>query len=139
VTLPNRKDDLPLPASPSPSPKTLSTPAVSSAASLPPLSPSSPAQDTSPTNQNPNFRSRQKRTTYLILSSTEQIRMPRTDRQSSDGRDVAGKRDLKLSRCEVPDFDDTVASPGSEPLIPRLDGHSSDPAEVSGDDAGELP
>lgn len=52
---------------------------------------------------------------------------------------MAGEGELELARGEVPDLDDSVACAGGEPLVPGLDGDGADPAEVTRDDAGELP
>lgn len=80
-----------------------------------------------------------KKTTYLVLPSREEIRMPRANGETSNGGDVAGEGELELARGEVPDLDDSVACAGGEPLVPGLDGDGADPAEVTRDDAGELP
>lgn len=82
--------------------------------------------------------------------------MPRGDGESSNSRDVSRQTKLELSTCEVPDLPSpkrTISSPLSlvtrtkthldysisracrEPLVPRLNRHGPNPAQVPTDDS----
>ena len=65
--------------------------------------------------------------------------MPRRDRETANGRNVASQRQLELARCQVPDFDDTIPSTSCEPLVPGLDSDTTYPTKVSRNDEYELP
>lgn len=52
---------------------------------------------------------------------------------------MAGEGEAEGSRGEVPDFDGAVAGTGRKPLVVWFDAHCADPAEVTGEDAVELP
>lgn len=62
-----------------------------------------------------------------------------TDRQTSDGTNVAGQTQLQFATREIPDFNDPVSRTSSEPFVTWFDSDTTHPAQMAGYDANELP
>ena len=77
--------------------------------------------------------------TYLVFTTRKEIWVSGRDSQATDGRDVAGQRQLERARGKVPNLDDSVACAGREPGVAGLDGDAADPTQVAGNDANKFP
>ena len=65
--------------------------------------------------------------------------MSRAYANATDRADVAGQRELQLTRSQVPDFDDTIGRACSEPFVARIDIYTSNPTSMTTDNTIELP